>query len=117
MREKRIIELPKDLQSLPMTIDGTSVHHSMFKDKEFVTQLIKDACSSPVIDEPLAGKTAIVHRDELSTNIIPWAATGALKNLVILLEARQYIVQHHPDSMQCFCLFIPFQRLSGSEQR
>lgn len=89
--------------STPMTIDGSPVRESMLEDTELIDKLVHLSCSGPTTTVPMPGEGATLHRDELSTNLFSWAATGALKNLAILLDARDYIVEEYPHSMACFC--------------
>lgn len=96
-------ELILEEDVMPMTIDGSHVRESMLEDTELIDKLVQLSCSGPTTQLPLPGENAILHRDELSTNLIPWAATAALKNLAILLDARDYIVEEYPHSMACFC--------------
>jgi hypothetical protein len=90
-------------KALPITVDGSTVRKTMMDDIELIDTLLQYACSGPVTSDPLPGKSGTVHRDELSKNLIPWGATGALKNLAILLEARHYIVKQNSSNMACFC--------------
>jgi hypothetical protein len=97
--------------SLPRFTDGSAARKAILEDTELVDRLTQLACTGPVSSEnnsaehnyPFPGENAVVHRDELSPSIVPWAATGALTSLALDPDARHYLIQHHSTSMACFC--------------
>jgi hypothetical protein len=94
-----------------MIIDGEPVRQAIASSTNLVHQLVQWSCRGPVQGKmssknPFPGKNArsdVVHEHEWSENILPWAATGALKNLVLDPEIRSIILSDYAQSMSCFC--------------
>jgi hypothetical protein len=84
------LEITKE--SLPLISDGSKVRHDMLSDPQLVQRLITLACQGPVTGKrssinPFPGVNAIAGEHDDSPNIVPWAAAGAIKNLVLPVDA------------------------------
>ena len=92
-------------------VDGTPVRKAVLDSPQLVERLVQWSCQGPVRgrkspQNPFPGKNAqagSVDQHELSWNIVPWAATGALKNLALDMVACNYIQYTFNQSMACFC--------------
>jgi hypothetical protein len=101
-----VLKLSSDSGS--MIIDGTSARQEIIAIPKLIDKLIQWSCSGPVIGtmsstNPYPGKNAVRNEHELSQNIVPWATTGTLKNLVLHPEIRSKIITKHNSAMSCFC--------------
>jgi hypothetical protein len=81
------LEITKD--SLPLVSDGSRVRYDMSQDSALVERLVELTCQGPVTGKrssnsnpfPINAVANSEHDD--SPNIVPWAAAGAIKNLVL----------------------------------
>jgi hypothetical protein len=103
---EHVLELTAD--SGTMIVDATDVRLSM--SPSLLYRLLQWSCYGPVTgnmstDNPFAGENAraTILEHEQSTNIVSWAATGALSNLVIDPVVRQRILHEYGDATPCFC--------------
>lgn len=100
---------PKRIKLL--STSDESVRKDMVQDSKLVDSLMELACRGPVQGEmtstnPFIGENAeIGGPHEESSNILAWAAAGALKNLALEPSARPML----EDSLKCLC------RLSHSQ--
>ena len=104
------------LDSGKMVIDGTAVRQEIMSIPHIMDRLVQHTCSGPVHEKmsdtyPYPGQNAVlpVHRNrhqenhELSHNIVPWATTGVLKNLMLDTTARTTFLEHYSWSISCLC--------------
>jgi hypothetical protein len=81
------LEITKD--SLPLLSDGSQVRYDMMAAAALVERLVQMTCNGPVTGKrsntnPFPGVNAVSgSENDDSTNIVPWAAAGAIKNLVL----------------------------------
>jgi len=92
-------------ESLPILSDGRLIRQELLNDHDLLDTLKMFACRGPVKGLPsnqnvFVGENAIIGRDENNPSIIPWAAVGVLKNLVLEgTSAKEYV----EDIMMCLC--------------
>jgi hypothetical protein len=84
------LEITKD--SLPIISDGSKVRYDMLSDGALVERLVQLTCQGPVRGKrsksnPFPGVNAISGEHDDSPNVVPWAAAGAIKNLVLPVDA------------------------------
>jgi hypothetical protein len=91
-------------------IDGTPVRQAILASPQLVDRLVQWSCRGPVrgrmsSQNPYPGKNARSgdRQHEMSRNIVPWAATGVLKNFVLDSDARSHILLNFNQSLACFC--------------
>jgi len=91
-------------EHLPVVSDGTSVRKTTIMDTGVMDALIELACQGPVRhkSDPHPGQGAVVGEHDDSPTIVPWAATGALKNLALEPEGKAYI-DKSPKATRCLC--------------
>lgn len=90
-------------------IDGSSVRHAMLQIPHLVDRLMEWSCRGPVYGDmmdatnPWIGENAVAGSVELQheakASIVPWAAAGALKNLLLEESARVLVAP----KTACFC--------------
>jgi hypothetical protein len=90
--------------SLPLISDGTRARQQIQRNDALVERLIELSCAGPVprkesTRNPYPGHKAETPRDTNHTNLLAWAATGALKNLALEPSAQSLLEPHVP----CFC--------------
>jgi hypothetical protein len=90
--------------SLPLISDGTRARQQIQRNDALVERLIEWSCASPVprkesARNPYTGHKAENPRDTNHTNLLVWAATGALKNVALKPSAQSLLEPHVP----CFC--------------
>mmetsp|Transcript_14069 Transcript_14069/g.21493 ORF Transcript_14069/g.21493 Transcript_14069/m.21493 type:complete len:429 (-) Transcript_14069:141-1427(-) len=95
-------------EGLTITSDGSSIRQKMVADSALIKKLKNLACLGPVKGEmtdqnPYVGVNAVVGgtHDE-SSNIVPWAATGLLKNLA-LEPAGRLLIEDGDTTLKCIC--------------
>jgi len=95
------------IEESPTAMDNENIRVQIIKTSGVVSRLIDLACSGPVKEKHQHSKypwptRSQINLDEDFKSIIPWAATGALRNLILSPE--------YPDSIAidviCFCDFI-----------
>ena len=109
-----VLQLTSD--SGKMVIDGTAVRQEIMSIPGMMVRLVQSTCFGPVLGKmsnsnPYPGHNAVVHGNdddhnnhhEWSTNIVPWATTGVLKNLLIDATVRATFLRQFSSSMSCFC--------------
>jgi len=95
------------IEESPTAIDNENIRVQFIKTPGIVRRLIDLACTGPVKQKHQHSKypwptRAEVSKDEDFKSIIPWAATGALRNLILSPEYPDSVA----DDVTCFCEFI-----------
>jgi hypothetical protein len=96
--------------SLPVTSEGTSMRLTTLKEPRLVPHLVHLTCDLSVLQggemtdtNPFPGDNARVGRDENSSNLVSWAAAGALKNLGLDPEGRRQMKDLESVLLPCLC--------------
>jgi hypothetical protein len=97
--------------SQSMIIDATPVRKAILSSPQLIDRLVKWSCQGPVRgrkspQNPFPGKNAqsgSKDQHEMSWNMVPWAATGVLKNFVLDPDARSRVLSNYNQSLACFC--------------
>jgi hypothetical protein len=86
--------------SLPVVSSGVEVRHAIWQDPTLLETLQELVCLGPAHhDEALPGETARAGQDDLSRNLVAFAAAGALKNIALEPSARARI----EPALPCLC--------------
>ena len=99
-------ELKIRSSSQPLLSDGQKARQEILNDEELLRALLHLVCQGPVkgrksSQNPYPGHNAIARRDDNSPNIVPWAATGVIKN--VALESSREFLGLLDSYMPCFC--------------
>ena len=92
------------IEESPLKIDNEKIREQIINTPGVMKRLIDLSCSGPVNQKHKQSKypwptRAELSKDEDFKSIIPWAATGALRNLVLSQEYPDSIA----DDVVCFC--------------